>query len=74
MYMQMRQGDYIRKKGPQFSFDEEKYQVKLLLERTFAWLENFWHLRLRREYCVAMFKAFVYLALIIILIRILKWV
>jgi transposase len=67
--MKTREGDYIRKRGPKFKFDEEKYKVRFLLEKCFAWLENFWRIRLRREYNLAMFKAFVYLALIIILIR-----
>jgi len=67
--MKMRDGDYIRKRGPKFKFDEEKYTVRFLIEKCFAWLGNFWRIRLRREYNLAMFKAFVYLALIIILIR-----
>jgi transposase len=67
--MKMRAGDYIRKKGPKFKLDEEKYRVRFLVEKCFAWLENFRRLRIRREYKLAMFKAFVYLALIIILIR-----
>lgn len=67
--MKMRDGDYIRKRGPKFRFYKDKYKVRFLCEKCFAWLENFRRLRLRREYHLAMFKAFVYLALIIILIR-----
>lgn len=67
--MKLRDGDYIRKKGPKFRFYEDKYKVRFKIERCFAWLEHFRRLRLRREYHLAMFKAFVYLALIIILIR-----
>lgn len=67
--MQTRVGDYIRKRGPKFRFDEEKYRVRFKVERTHAWMENFRHLKLRREYLPAMFKGFVYLALIIILLR-----
>lgn len=67
--MKTRRGDYIRKKGPKFRFNEEKYKVRFLIEKCFAWLENFWRVRIRREYHLAMFKAFVYLALIIILMR-----
>lgn len=67
--MQMRDGDYIRKRGPKFRFNEEKYKVRFKVERTHAWMENFRHLKLRREYLPAMFKGFVYLALIIILLR-----
>jgi len=67
--MEMRQGDYKRKKGPKFKFKQDKYKVRFMVERCFAWLENFRRIRLRREYKITMFKAFVYLALIIILIR-----
>lgn len=67
--MEVRDQDYTRKIGPKFKFNTEKYKVRFLVERTNAWLKNFRRLRLRREYHPAMFKAFVYLALIIILIR-----
>lgn len=67
--MQLKRGDYIRKRGPKFKLDEEKYKVRFQIERLFGWLENFRHLRIRRERHLAMFQAFVYLALIIILIR-----
>ncbi len=43
--------------------------VRFLVERTNAWLKAFRRIRIRREYKPAMFKAFVYLALIIILVR-----
>src|SRR3990167_635962 len=67
--MEMKQGNYRRKRGPKFSFDKQKYQVRFLVERTNAWLKSFRHIRTRRNCLSAMFKAFVYLALIIILIR-----
>lgn len=67
--METRSRDYIRKRGPKFSFDKEKYTVRFLVERLNAWLKNFWRIRTRREYKPAMYKAFVYLALIIILLR-----
>lgn len=67
--MEMRRGDYVRKRGPKFKFDKDKYKVRFLVERLNGWIKSFRRLRLRREYRVAMFKAFVYLALIIILIR-----
>lgn len=67
--MKTRTGDYIRKRGPKFRFDEEKYQVRFEVERTNGWLKSFRHIRTRRERNPAMFKAFVYLALIIILLR-----
>ena len=67
--MKVRDQDFTRKRGPKFSFDEEKYKARLLLERTNGWIKNFRRLRLRREFHIAMFEAFVFLALIIILIR-----
>lgn len=67
--METRSKDYQRKRGPKFKFDKLKYKTRFLVERTNAWLKNFWRIRIRRDYHVAMYKAFVYLALIIILIR-----
>src|SRR3972149_1218943 len=67
--MEMRSRDYVRKRGPKFSFNKEKYKVRFLVERLNAWLKYFWRIRIRREYKPAMYKAFVYLALIIILLR-----
>ena len=67
--MQMKANDYKRKRGPKFLFDELKYPVRFLIERLNGWLKNFRSVRTRRTYHPAMFKAAVYLALIIILIR-----
>ena len=67
--MQIRRGDYTRKRGPKFKFEASKYRVRFLIERTNAWLKNFWRIRVRRDRNPAMFKAFVYLGLIIVLIR-----
>ena len=67
--MKTRDQDYTRKRGPKFKFDKEKYALRFLVERLNGWIQNFWRLRLRREYHLTSFKAFVYLALIIILIR-----
>jgi len=67
--MQTRKNDYIRKKGPKFGFKEEKYRIRFLVEKVFAWMKNFKRIRRRREYNPAMYKAFVYLALILILLR-----
>lgn len=67
--MEMKANDYKRKRGPKFRFDRLKYQVRFLIERLNGWLKNFRSIRIRRSYHPAMFKAFVYLALIIVLIR-----
>lgn len=67
--MQMKANDYIRKRGPKFKFDKLKYQIRFLVERLNGWLKNFRSIRIRRTYHPAMFKAFVYLALIIVLMR-----
>jgi len=47
----------------------EYYRTRWIVERTISWLKSFWRIRIRREYKPAMFKAFVYLGLIIILLR-----
>jgi transposase len=67
--MQVREQDFKRKRGPKFKFDEEIYKIRMVIERTNAWVKAFRRLRLRREYHFAMFKAFVYLAIILILLR-----
>ena len=67
--METRRGDYIRKRGPKFRFDAEKYKTRFLVERLNAWLKNFWRVRIRRDRLPAMYKGFVYLGLIIILLR-----
>lgn len=67
--METRQGDYKRKRGPKFGFNKEKYKTRFLIERQFAWIESFKRLRTRVDRHIASFKAFVYLALIIILMR-----
>lgn len=67
--MQMRLIDYKRKRGPKFKFEASKYEVRFLIERLNAWLKSFWRIRVRRDRNPAMYKAFVYLGLIIVLIR-----
>jgi transposase len=67
--MGVREQDYQRTRGPKFKFDKQIYQTRLQLERTNGWVKAFRSLRLRRSYHVANFKALVYLALIIILVR-----
>ena len=67
--METRANDYIRKRGPKFSFDREKYKIRFKIERTFAWMENFRRIRHRVDRHISSYRAFVYLALIIILIR-----
>jgi hypothetical protein len=66
--MKVREQDYRRKRSSKFDFDKQKYNLRFLVERLKAWLKNFELVGIRREYHFAMFKAFVYLALIIILI------
>ena len=67
--MQTRSKDYIHKRGPKFQVKEEKYQVRFKIERTFAWVENFKRVKYRVDRYISSYRAFVYLALIIILIR-----
>jgi len=67
--MKTRKGDYIRKRGPKFGLKEDKYKVRFLVEKTFAWMENFKRCKYRIDRLLSSFKGFVYLALLIILIR-----
>lgn len=67
--MEIRSRDYRRKRGPKFRFDKEKYTTRFLVERLNAWLKNFWRIRIRRDRLPAMYKGFVYLGLIIVLLR-----
>lgn len=67
--MKVRAQDFRRKKGPKFKFDQEKYALRFLVERLNGWIKNFKRVRFRRDYHISSFKAFVYLALIIILLR-----
>lgn len=67
--MKVREQDYRRKRGRKFKFDEPIYNLRMEVERTNSWVKAFRALRLRRSPHPAMFKAFVYLALIIVLIR-----
>lgn len=67
--MEMRANDYTRKRGPKFSFDKEKYRVRFKIERCFAWIEQFRRTRHRVDRHISSFRAFVYLAAIIILVR-----
>lgn len=67
--MKTRKGDYIRKRGPKFGLKEEKYKVRFLIEKTFAWMENFKRCKYRVDRLLSSFKGFVYLAFLIILIR-----
>jgi transposase len=67
--MNVRTQDYQRKRGPKFRFDKHIYTLRFLIERLNGWIKNFKRVRLRRDYHVSSFKGFVYLALIIILLR-----
>lgn len=67
--MKWRDQDFRRKRGPKFKLDNDLYRLRFVLERINGWLKSFRAIRIRRNYHVAMFKALVYLALIIVLIR-----
>jgi len=67
--METRSRDYRHKRGPKFRFDKEKYKTRFLVERLNAWLKSFWPIRIRHDRLPAMYKGFVYLGLIIILLR-----
>jgi len=67
--MRMRSQDYRRKRGPKFQLNDQQYRVRFLIEKTFAWMENFKRCKYRVDYRLSSYKAFVYLALLIVLIR-----
>lgn len=67
--MKWREQDFRRKRGPKFKLDENAYARRFEVERINSWVKGFRSIRLRRSYHPAMFKALVYVALIIILIR-----
>ena len=67
--METRKNDYTAKRGPKFRFDTQKYKVRFKIERLNGWLKSFKRLRTRVEFSIASFKAFVYLALIVVLVR-----
>lgn len=67
--MKTRAQDFRRKRGRKFKLDEPIYNLRMEVERTNSWVKSFRALRLRRSPHPAMFKAFVYLALIIVLLR-----
>jgi transposase len=67
--MKTRAQDFRRKRGRKFKLDNEIYNLRMEVERTNSWVKAFRALRLRRSPHPAMFKAFVYLALIIVLLR-----
>lgn len=67
--MEMKSGDYTRKIGPKFKLNQAIYHTRFTIERLFGWLKSFKRCRLRQEFTMSSFKAFIYLSLIIILIR-----
>jgi transposase len=67
--METRVNDYKRKIGPKFKLNQEIYNTRFTIERLFGWLKSFKRCRLRQEFTMSSFKAFIYLSLIIILIR-----
>lgn len=67
--METRAIDYTRKRGRRFWFDKQIYQTRFELEKLNGWVKANRSLRLRRSAHPSMFKAFVYLALILVLIR-----
>lgn len=67
--MKNKKNDYTRKIGPKFKLKVDKYKVRFYVEKTFAWIENFKRCKFRLDYTISSFKSWIYLALIIILIR-----
>jgi transposase len=67
--METRRSDYTHKKGPKFKVNKAIYSMRSLIEQKFGWLKAFRRVRTRKDHKFAMYKGFVYLAAIIVLIR-----
>ena len=67
--MEVKKNDYKHKIGPKFKLNQAIYNTRFTIERLFGWLKSFKRCRLRQEFTMSSFKAFIYLALIIVLIR-----
>ena len=67
--MEMRTNDYKRKIGPKFKINNTVYKLRFTIERLFSWFKSFKRCKFRTDFTMSSFKAFVYLSLIIILIR-----
>ena len=67
--METRKNDYLHKKGPKFKLNQAVYKLRFHIEKTFGWLKSFRRVRTRKDHSSAIFKAFVYLAAIIVLVR-----
>lgn len=67
--METRVNDYHHKKGPKFKLNEVIYKLRFNIEKTFSWMKAFRRVRTRKDRYSALFKGFVYLSAIIVLIR-----
>jgi transposase len=67
--MEVKKNIYHHKRGRKFKLNETVYKLRFNIEKTFAWLKSFRRVRTRKDHLSAMFKGFVYLAAIIVLIR-----
>lgn len=71
--METRKNDYHHKKGPKFKLNQVIYKLRFNLEKTFGWLKAFRRIRTRKDHHSAIFKGFVYLGAIIVLVRSLEF-
>lgn len=71
--METRVNDYHHKKEPRFKLNEAIYKLRFNLEKTFGWLKAFRRVRTRKDHSISIFKGFVYLSAIIVLMRSLEF-
>jgi len=67
--METRKNDYGHKKGPKFKLNKAIYAFRSFIEQKFGWLKSFRRVRTRKDHKLAIFKGFVYLSAIIVIIR-----
>ena len=71
--METRSRDYIHKKGPKFKVNTIKYKLRFQVERVFGWMKSFKAIRTRKTVSIGNFRGLIYLALIIVVIRLLEF-
>ena len=71
--METKKGDYTRKRGRKFKVDYDKYKVRFKVEKVFGWLKSFKSIRTRKTINIGNFRGLIYLAIIIVVIRLLDF-
>ena len=67
--MEYKKKDYRHKRGPKHKLKVEIYKKRFEIERFFSWLKSKRRISYRYDKSLKSFKAFVYLAIIVILVE-----